>query len=306
MEIAFVHRNPTANETEKFRLLLSTYQDGTGMLVDKKKRGFTLPGWRDFERSVALAFNGEAQESKAVFDVLLLDPDQPQARYGLSCKMGNQLARIDRTGRAFMELSNSSKKFWDHLIANDISRSIYKQSAAKVGTALLALVEQWHREISIEVGGSVDLSRSSYLVLSYNKSGWYQLHQFPLQFPASETISWSFPVRKRGDIEVTGNLRGDDDTGMIFEWYGDSGGQLKYYPPVESALWMSERFRLEPLNPGIEQGVLAKAKLYFPSKWAGITGHDKRCHPTGRSRGCSRGIDRGAHGYGLRRGLFAI
>ena len=35
-----------------------------------QKDSSTLPGWRDFERSVALAFGGQAQESKAIFDVL--------------------------------------------------------------------------------------------------------------------------------------------------------------------------------------------------------------------------------------------
>lgn len=71
-------------EVKKLRLILSTYQDGTGILV---KEGRTLPGWRDFERAVALAFGGEAQESKAIFDVLLSRTDRPEVKYGLSCKM---------------------------------------------------------------------------------------------------------------------------------------------------------------------------------------------------------------------------
>ncbi len=45
------------------RLILSTYQDGTGMLKNKKNpmKVKTLPGWRDFERAVAIAFDGEAE-----------------------------------------------------------------------------------------------------------------------------------------------------------------------------------------------------------------------------------------------------
>lgn len=60
-DLAFVHRPPTQAEVEKFRLLLSTFQDGSGMLVGKKKRtlewmarnhAVTIPGWRDFERTL--------------------------------------------------------------------------------------------------------------------------------------------------------------------------------------------------------------------------------------------------------------
>jgi hypothetical protein len=50
------------------------------------------PGWRDFERSVAAAFNGRAQESKAIFDVLLPDPLRKGIYFGLSCKMRDELA----------------------------------------------------------------------------------------------------------------------------------------------------------------------------------------------------------------------
>lgn len=64
----------TAQDLAKLRLVLSTYQDGTGMLA--ASNGRTLPGWRDFERAVAGVFAGESQESKYVFDVVLSNPDQ--------------------------------------------------------------------------------------------------------------------------------------------------------------------------------------------------------------------------------------
>lgn len=66
---SFTGRTPTSGQVEKLRLILSTYQDGTGQLVYEPNT--SLPGWRDFERSVALAFDGVAQESKAIFDVLV-------------------------------------------------------------------------------------------------------------------------------------------------------------------------------------------------------------------------------------------
>jgi hypothetical protein len=82
MPLIFVDRKPTRNEFEKFRLIFSTYQDGSGMLA---RRGKTLPGWRDFERSVAYAFGGIATENKYIYDVLLLAQDKSYV--GVSCKM---------------------------------------------------------------------------------------------------------------------------------------------------------------------------------------------------------------------------
>ena len=66
--IPFIHRNPTALELEKFRLILSTYQDGSGQQV--AKGGETIPGWRDFERSVAITFGGISQENKYILYLL--------------------------------------------------------------------------------------------------------------------------------------------------------------------------------------------------------------------------------------------
>ena len=57
------------NQVEEIRLLMSTYQDGTGQL--RVKDGSTLPNWRDFERSVATTFNGYAFENKGFLDVII-------------------------------------------------------------------------------------------------------------------------------------------------------------------------------------------------------------------------------------------
>lgn len=63
---------------------------------------------------------------------------------------------------------------------------------------------------------------------------------------------------------------GEDATGKLLEWYGQSGGQLKYYPPVSSASWCSEPFKLEPLPelPEVEDRLIGKAELYFRDLWS--------------------------------------
>lgn len=96
----------TVQALERLRLLLSTYQDGTG-----QNDGGNSPGWRDFERAVALTFNGVASESKAIFDVLVPHPDQKGVKCGISCKMRATLSDLQRTGRITVEVSNSAKKF---------------------------------------------------------------------------------------------------------------------------------------------------------------------------------------------------
>ncbi|GIK66166.1 MAG: hypothetical protein BroJett018_39600 [Chloroflexota bacterium] len=263
MTLPFVHRPPTSAEVERIRLLLSTFQDGTGM-----NDGGRRPGWRDFERCVAVALHGQSQESKYIFDVLL---SEGAIQYGLSCKMGDQLDRINRTGRGFMELSNSAKKFWDYLATKGITPSNYKTLPSETGNSLLELVRQWHRQESHELGGTIDVAHSYYLTLAYNKAGWYQMHQFTLDFPPAEQLHWYFPQRAQGGQVIIGNLRADDDSGMLFEWYGESGGQLKYYPPIQQALWASIPFQLEPLPTQSEQGLMGKAKSYFPELWQAVS-----------------------------------
>lgn len=250
---------------ERIRLILSTYQDGTGMLAHKDDS--TLPGWHDFERAVALALVGEAQESKFIFDVLLPTCDS-NIKHGISCKMRRELDRLDRDGRVTIEISNSAGKFWDYLNSQGINQSNYKECPVQVGCALLNLIEQWYQSVSLDQGGLVDLSCSFYLVLSWNKKGWYQLHQFDLKMPNPNQINWYFPTFGSEPEVLARRLTGNDEIGTLFEWYGESGGQLKYYPLAKNALWASERFQLEPLRKDAEYGILEKVAMYFPELWA--------------------------------------
>ena len=267
MTVALAQRIPSPQEFERFRLVLSTYQDGTGMLAGQA--GGSLPGWRDFERTVALVFEGIASENKDIFDVRLPDPARSGISYGVSCKMKEELRRMDSSGRAYMELSNSAKKFWAALNNQGITQINYKEHPQTVGIILVELVQSWHAAVSVEEGGQVDISNSFYLTLSYDKTGgWYQLHKFSLELPDPQTLKWYYPTHKRNGEERLGNLTGYDGQGRIFEWYGESGGQLKYYPLIENALWQSERFQLEPLPEGIAHGILSKAQAYFPNQWA--------------------------------------
>ena len=122
------------------------------------ENGRTLPGWRDFERTVATTFNGENQENKSIFDVLLNDPNRP-VKYGISCKMRNELNRIKKDGRVTIELSNSVKKFADFLETKGIKKSEYVNRPQEVGKGIVELVGKWKNAVSIEQGGVIDVSK---------------------------------------------------------------------------------------------------------------------------------------------------
>lgn len=260
MNDTFTGKVPTTSQVEKLRLILSTYQDGTGQLVYEPNT--SLPGWRDFERSVALAFNGLAQESKAIFDVLVPVSPESEIHYGISCKMRETLRTVERTGRVTVEVSNSSGKFWDALKAHGIDD--YEHDPDMAGNVLLELVEAWHEAMDLTQGGPVDVDKSFYLILQWHKkSGRYQLFQYSTHLPSPSDLSWTVDGRR---------LIGSDDNSVMIEWYGHSGGQLKYYPFDNQAIWTSTIFQLEPLpeNDG-EYGLKRRVVEYFPELWEAAT-----------------------------------
>ena len=161
--------------------------------------------------------------------------------------------------------SQCGGEFWDHLNNKGYNTTNYRSHPAEVGAALTEVVEGWHENVSLQSGSTVDLGKSCYLVLSWDRpSGRYQLHQFDIDMPDPESLRWSFPPATGG--APGRRLVGEDEAGKLLEWYGQSGGQLKYYPPVSTAIWASESFRLEPLPEG-KYELVDKAELYFPELW---------------------------------------
>ena len=273
MSVVFAEREPIKTEIERFRLILSTFQDGTGMLALKKNspkwivenNARALPGWRDFERSVALAFGGRAIESKWIYDVALPDPRRPDAAFGISCKMRNTLHKAQgQGGRATLELTNAAGEMWDAIKANsELNEETYDKDPATVGRIIIDLVENWHINADVQSGGMIDNTRSCFLSLQYDRrTGVYQLFQFPIDLPDPSDIRWRVEGRR---------LIGQDEEGVIFEWYGFSGGQIKYYPSVSNAQWKSAPFQLERLPKQLPEVILNKASSYFSNSWQAVS-----------------------------------
>ena len=263
MPAPFIDYFPTNKDFERLRLMLSTFQDGSGML-NPGGTG-TLPGWRDFERSVAAFVGGKATESKHIFDVALEGSNEGQY-YGYSCKMRSTLRDSERLNDATIEVTNSNSKLWDGLRAQGIDENnIADSDPFVVGTSLVSTIESWYQAVNITQGGSFLVDESPMLHLAYElKNRRYQLFCFPKHLPLVNelhTLDWQVLAK-----QIKGTR---PDGSRCFEWFKGSGGQVKYYPKLDDANWRSDVFYLEALpDTGSQVNILVeKASLYFGDLW---------------------------------------
>lgn len=273
MSSPYSTRNATNDEVDLFRLLLSTYRDGSG--AEAEADGSTRANWRQIERCVAELVKSETSEDKNIFDVIAKDPDLETTYYGYSVKSKQlpttQFEKLESVGRTYMEVANSPAKFWDAIEASIGIREVAfgkAEYANQIGDTLLSLVSKWHHDelsaLSARVpGATLNLEASNYFCLSYSAldktklsdSRKYQIHVFDLEFP--NNIQWEYTSPKC--------LRGYDPAypdESLFDWYGLSGGQLKYYPRASSARYKSPVFKLAS-PPQIS--LIDKVTDYFPA-----------------------------------------
>jgi hypothetical protein len=222
---------PSGDKINQLRLILSTFRDGSGQ---EQRGNNSYPGWRDFERSTATWLKGRTTENKAVFDVLVDD-------YGVSCKMSTS-TKPDEADHVLMEITNSQRRIWDHLNSLSIDPVTHPERA---GPAIVSLVKSWHvKEVS-------NLDQSVYLSLvhdpSYTK---YRLHAFSLDCGDPHSLRW---VHRGKSISAFA----EDRKRAIWQWYGWSGGQLKYLPQMNTALWSSHTFTL---NTPLQETLLDKTR----------------------------------------------
>lgn len=250
--MAFRDRALSGAELEALRLILSTFRDGSGQNV-LKTDGRVMPGYRDFERALAAVLDGTAPENKGVFDVIV--PDDPLP-VGISCKMSKTQPSANKS--SFMELTNSAAKFRDHLLKLQIH---WATEPTLAGPALIDLVESWH----FALDDQINVLGSKYAVLSHD-SRWhgFQLLCFPLDLKI---------VNPRGDVDwlaegkaLAGYIEVEGRRHRLWHIYPNSGGQMKYYPLLEWAEWITDEFQLEEPPLG---SLRERAKEYFPHLWPG-------------------------------------
>lgn len=230
--------------------MLSTFRDGSGQVV--MYDGSSMPGFRDFERATAAVTYGYTREDKGIFDVWV--PTGDNLPYGVSCKMA--ALQPPRNESSFMELSNSAAKFHQALANAEID---WRENPSAAGPVVVDTVMSWHEA----VGDEVDLRGSRYAVLDHD-ARWdvFSLKVFPLDLriadPRTE-VEWVAEGRR-----LDGWIQVDRRRHRLWQWYADSGGQLKYYPPLVWGEWSSPSFRLEYVNPA---SLRSKAIDYFGSAW---------------------------------------
>ncbi|ENJ1769919.1 hypothetical protein AB0539_004149 [Vibrio parahaemolyticus] len=243
MDVPFITRPASGNELTKLKYYMSTYTDGSG--YEKNPDGTTRPGWRDFERIVAELLGGRAPEGKGIFDIIVNADELGFIKYGVSVKSKgfskNKFQGLMGSGRVYMELCNSPAKLWEPLKELGINEQDFtaQQYADQIGSSILSTIHSWYLHSGIE---GIVLDNSIHMTVSYgpNEQGdmHYQVHTFPLDFP--EGIIWRYKSAKC--------LSGYDPEypdEVLFDWYGLSGGQVKYYPRASKALYSSHQFALE-------------------------------------------------------------
>lgn len=239
-----------ADELEALRLVLSSFRDGSGQNV-LKSDGRVMPGFRDYERALAAVLHASTPENKGVFDVVV--PDEPQP-FGISCKMSRTQPAPKQS--SFMELSNSAAAFRNHLLNLQIN---WATEPTLAGPALIDLVESWY----LLLGSEIDMAGSKFAVLAHNAK-WtrFQLLCFPLNLklanPKGEVDWLTEGAALNGYIDDQGRRH------RLWQVYMNSGGQMKYYPLLRWADWVTDEFELEEPPVG---SLLQRAQDYFPSLW---------------------------------------
>jgi hypothetical protein len=120
----------------------------------------------------------------------------------------------------------------------------YVTRAKQVGKALVDLVEQWKREVSI--GQVVKLILPRLLFDSCTTArDFYQVTGSVWRCQIQQIALALSKIKKDAKMQVAGHLNGDDENGgRVFGWYSRSGGQAEILSAGKDARWASERFRL--------------------------------------------------------------
>lgn len=245
----------TPVELTRLRLILSTFRDGSGQRV---KAGF-MPNFLSFERSCARVIGGSTNENKGVFDVEV--PGDGQSKpWGVSCKMA--VTQPVKNGCWFMELSNSAKYLHDALGRAGIQD--WRADAQSVGPVLVNTVVSWHEQAREKY----DVDSSKYLLLTHDAK-WrrFRVACFRLDIltrtPPNEVI-WETSGSRENISSVVGYVEFDNSRHRLWSWYANSGGQLKFYPPLGWEEWSSDEFEL--LSPPIKD-LKDRVDEYWPSEW---------------------------------------
>ncbi|CAE6837241.1 hypothetical protein [Paraburkholderia aspalathi] len=269
MSRAFLTRNPTAAELMLLKKFLASYRDGSGNL--REDDGSTRAEFRQIERCFAELLHGRTTENKAFYDFVVQSNEGGGiAVRGASIKTKEHAKLLayttqQATMRSHMELSNSNAKDWELCAARGLTHDMFRdlQHAADFGQAILdrQRIERQASEtayLNTIAGHNKEFVQQDcvYISLLYspmtNGERTYQVSSFHAALPPPAT--WTIEGRRL--------IGKDENDQVVYEWYGLSGAQFKYYPKIADRLHGTELFTLADYRPAIES-LRAKVSRMF-------------------------------------------
>ena len=259
MSRAFLTRSPNTSELSLLKKFLASYRDGSGNL--REPDGSSRAEFRQIERCFAELLHGTTTENKAFYDFVVQSNENGGiAVRGASIKSKehehlNSYGTQTATMRSYLELSNSAAKDWAMCQDRGLTEQIFRDAgqAAEFGQAILdrQRIERQTSQTTYlnSIPGATKFFVEEdcvYISVLYSPmvrgERSYMVSSFHAVLP--EPATWSFKGRR-----LVGKDANDQ---VLYEWYGLSGGQLKYYPKISDRLHGTGLFTLADYKPAIE------------------------------------------------------
>ena len=285
---AFIDRDPTAAELERFRLLMSLHGHGigaTGILSS----GLLYPFWTFIEMAFAEAFGGiHVPAGKGTYDVLLPHDTNPKIMYGIQVKSKGTWCGKNKS-RAYVEFDNANKTYLvgrqrDNVTPappvwmNPASRKSLSQ-AKNIGNSIMKTQHQTHSSartghIGTTPGQTIDtnLGKLVHITWSHNSQDLYQYVISCWDYNIS-VPHWRFRGNKSG-ARGSGSLWGyenatDAESDYVASWNFASRAQFKWFPLRASGKEYSNGGKPFVVEAGPAGGYswAGIAKKLFTTKW---------------------------------------
>jgi hypothetical protein len=285
---AFIDREPSERELERFRLLMSLHRAGIGP-GGILKSGLLYPHWTFIETAFAEAFGGvHVPAGKGTYDVLLPHDTNPKIMYGIQVKSKGTWCGKNKS-RAYVEFDNANKTYLDGLHRDNVRpappvwmnpmnpRSLTQSQ--QIGNSIMQTQHNTHSSarkghLGLDPGQTIDtdLGKLVHITWSHNSKGLYQYFiscwNYNIKVPY-----WRFRGDRPGG-KGAGSLWGyvnsnDPEDEPVASWNFASRGQFKWFPLRTSADEYSNGgnpFVVEPGPPGGYKW-RTHAKNQFPTKW---------------------------------------
>jgi len=171
--VAFATREPTDEELENFRLVMSLAACGYGGFEGGDATTPPYPSWQWAERAFAAAFNGEyIAGAKLPFDTLVSVQGQDYDYIGIQVKTKGSMV-CDNT-RAFIEYNNENSRYTDYLNEAGFNGNgidyWHAQDPNLVGAAINNALQNYHTTAAEVHGENIDLHQSMLVLITWRWS----------------------------------------------------------------------------------------------------------------------------------------